>query len=66
MLASANPQNLKNINLDRSLMTGLEFGEYSNHMEVAWGTSLKLDYDKDITAESFNIYVRLKLDWFRM
>ena len=66
MLASANPENLKNIELDRSLMTGLEFGKYANHLEVALGSALKLDYDKEITPESFNFYLRVKLDWFRM
>ena len=66
MLASANPENLKNIELDRSLMTGLEFGKYANHLEAALGSALKLDYDKEITPESFNFYLRVKLDWFRM
>ena len=67
MLASANPDNLNNISFDKSVMTGLELGEYSNHMEAAIGTSLRLDFaDEDITQEAFNFYLRLKLSWYRL
>ena len=66
MLISADPKNQVKFDFDRSVMTGLEVGMYSNHIEVSAGTSLKLDYDKDISMDSFNIYLRLKLSWFRM
>ena len=66
MLLSADPQNKAGFDFDRSLMTGLELGMNMNHIEVAMGSSLKLDYDDEISMDSFNFYLRLKLSWYRM
>ena len=46
-------------------MTGLELGKYDNHMEFACGTSLRFDYDKDISMDSWNFYLRVKIYWLR-
>ena len=65
MLISANPAEQSSFICDRSLMTGLELGKYDNHFEFAAGTSLRFDYDKNISVDSWNLYLRIKLNWFR-
>ena len=65
MLISANPAEQPSFTWDRSIMTGLEIGKYDNHMEFACGTSLRFDYDKDISMDSWNFYLRVKIYWLR-
>ncbi len=64
-LFSTKPEDFKPYAFDRSVMTGLEIGKYSDQLEVAGGTSLRFDFDKEISANSFNLYFTFKLHWCR-
>ena len=65
MLLSGNTENSDSFNFDQSVMTGLELGTFSNRIDFAAGTSLRIDYNKEITFENLNFYIRVKFTWFR-
>lgn len=65
MLLSGSPEKANSFGFDRSIMGGAELGKYSGQLEVAGGTSLRFDYDKQISAESWNIYFTFKYHWSR-
>ena len=64
-LFSTKPENFKPYDFDRSVMTGFEIGKYSDQLEVAAGTSLRFDFDKEISGNSFNLYFTFKYHWCR-
>ncbi len=65
MLLSASPEKSDGLAFDKSVMGGLEIGKYSNQLEVAGGTSLRFDWDKQISADSWNVYFTFKYHWSR-
>lgn len=65
MLFSGSPEKNHNFNLNRSIMGGIEIGKYSGQLEVAGGTSLRFDFDRQISAEAWNVYFTFKYHWCR-
>lgn len=64
-LLSTKPESFDIFNFDRSIMSGLEIGKYSDQLEVAGGASLKFDFDKELTSNSLNFYFTFKYHWCR-
>jgi len=65
MLLSASPEKSDKLAFDKSVMGGIEIGKYSNQLEVAGGSSLRFDWDKQISADSWNVYFTFKYHWSR-
>ena len=64
-LLSTKPENFNLFNFGRSIMSGFEIGKYSDQLEVAGGTSLRFDFDKQINSNSLNFYFTFKYHWCR-
>lgn len=64
-LLSTKPESFDIFNFDRSIMSGLEIGKYSDQLEVAGGASLKFDFDKELSSNSLNFYFTFKYHWCR-
>lgn len=65
LLVSGSPENLSGFAFDRSVTGGLEIGKYADALEVAGGTSLRFDFDRQLTSNSWNIYFTFKYHWSR-
>lgn len=65
-LLGSSDLNFKNtFKFDKSVMTGFELGTYSARTEIATGVSMHIEYNKPVTFDCFDYYLRLKLSWYR-
>ena len=65
MLLSGDTENKNSFQFDQSLMTGIEVGYFTSQLDVAAGSSFRIDYDEDVSLDDLHFYIRMKLSWFR-